>query len=110
MATQQLQRDKWFALIEEQEKSGLSASAFCKERNLKLAHMHSYRHQLKKRKAASSTDRQEKLVPVQIKSKDNALAISGEIRLILSNGTQCILPGQTEIAQIKTLVGILMSC
>ncbi len=105
-----LQKDKWCALIEEQEKSDLSVSAFCKERNLKLAQMYCYRHKLKKRNSAVKTTISKKLVPIKIKQKHDAVMLSGELRLILNNGIQCVLPSHMEINQIKQLVEVLLSC
>ena len=110
MKTRSLQRDKWFALIEEQEKSGLSVSDFCKEHNLKLSHMHSYRHLLKKHKEIVEGNVQGKLVPIKIKPKHKVAIMLGEIRLILNNGIQCVLPSNTELNQIKALVEVLMIC
>ena len=108
MEIQPRQKDKWFALIEEQERSGLSVSAFCKERHLKLSHMHHYRHLLKKQKEAIADKSAEKLVPIKINTKP--IAAVGEIHLILSNGIHCIVPGKIDPNQLKAFVEVLMTC
>jgi len=111
MNTPMLQKDKWRTLIEEQEKSGLSVSTFCKEHNLKLAQMYCYRHKLKKCNSVAKVTIAKKLVPIKIKSTPPVAAVlSGELRLILSNGIQCVLPSHTSMTQIKQLVEVLLSC
>jgi hypothetical protein len=110
MNTPMLQKDRWRALIEEQEESGLSVSTFCKERNLKLSQMYCYRHTLKKHDSGDKATISKKLVPIKIKQEHNAVMLSGELRLILNNGIQCVLPSHMEINQIKQLVEVLLSC
>lgn len=111
MRTQARQRDKWFALIDEQEKSGLTPSEFCKEHHLNLSRLHRYRHLLKKfKEAAAGGDIKEKLVPIKINAPQDSALMSEEIRLILSNGIQCILPSRAEPKQIKALIEVLMTC
>jgi hypothetical protein len=110
METPLLQKDRWRTLIEEQEKSGLSVSTFCKERGLKLAQMYCYRHKFKKRNSGIKTTISKKLVPIKIKPKHDAGVLSEELRLILSNGIQCVLSSHTSMTQIKQLVEVLLSC
>ena len=81
-----------------------------KEHNLKLSHMHNYRHLLKKHKEIIEENVSGNLVPIKIKSRHDAAVMLGEIRLILNNGIQCVLPSNTELNQIKALAGLLMTC
>ena len=111
MNTRTLQRNKWFSLIEEQEQSQLSFKDFCKEKDIKLANMNYYRQQFKKQKLSSFNKLQQKIVPIQLKtSADNNITPFNEIKLVLQNGLQCILPSTIDITTVGQLLKVLQSC
>ncbi len=111
MNTRMLQRNKWFALIEEQEQSQLSLQAFCKEKGINYANMNYYRQQFKKQKLSSFNKLPQQIVPVQLKSiPDNNITPFNEIKLVLQNGLQCILPSTMDITTVGQLLKALQSC
>jgi len=98
---------KWKALVDDQEKSGLSQSEFCKQHNLVLSKFGYYRGIVKSKNKADSTD--SKLFnPVHIKKI--TATISTEIRIVLPNGFQCFIPSQVDISHVRRLVEALLSC
>ena|SRR5260221_14085912 len=111
MNTRRLQRNKWFSLIEEQEKSQLSVQAFCKEKDINYANMNYYRQQFKKQKLSSFNKLPQQVVPVQLTAttEKNITQIS-EIKLILKNGLQCLLPSTMDITAVGQLLKVLQSC
>jgi hypothetical protein len=100
-------KPNWEALIAEQEKSGLTQEAFCKERDVVLTKFVYYRSQIKK-KAKSTQQSPLSFSPVKVAKKEEI--VGSEIRLSLPNGFQCAFPTQLEISQIKRLVEALLSC
>jgi len=108
-----LDRDKWFELLAEQEKSALSINEFCRQRNLKTYMLYYYRQELKKKelpvtKAKKSS--QINLMPIQIKPSVPAEQSLSKIKFIARNGLQCVLSGDLSIMRIKQIVEVLMSC
>lgn len=99
---QENRRGKWKGFIEEHEKSGLSQIDFCKQYNLSPAQFGYYRGLLKPKVVKTSGT----FAPVKVNQQANA----AEIRLTLPNGFQCAFPCDTNKAQIKELVEILLSC
>jgi hypothetical protein len=111
MNTRTLQRNKWFSLIEEQEKSQLSIQAFCKEKGINYANLNYYRQQFKKQKLSSFNKLQQQIVPVQLKATaENNITPPNEIKLILQNGLQCIFPTSINLITISQLIKMLLSC
>jgi hypothetical protein len=98
---QKARREKWQTLIEEQEKSGLSQTQFCKERNISSAQLGYYRNVLKPKEIPTGV-----FTPVAIKQQ----IASKDIRLTLSNCFQCVFPADLAASQIKELVKVLLSC
>lgn len=96
-------RAQWAALIQEQETSGLSRQAFCKERDLNFSNFSYYQNRLRKQE-------QSKLIgvfsPVKVKSSFS----KQEIQLLLPNGFQCTFPADLEMLQIKDLIRTLLLC
>lgn len=100
----------WLKMIEEQEDSGLSQTAFCKEKNLKT-HQFYYYLRLLKNENVSEVGIKNKVVPIQIKPvATTSINLSKEIRLILQNDVQCILPIGIPIEQIEQLLKVILSC
>lgn len=96
-------RAQWAALIQEQEASGLSRQAFCKERDLNFSNFSYYQTRLRKPEQPKSTGA---FSPVKVK---NAFG-KQEIQLLLPNGFQCTFPADLEMSQIKDLVRALLLC
>jgi len=103
--TPQERRDKWKALIEEQEQSDLSQDAFCKLHNLSFSNFTYYRRQFQGKhpvqKKVSGT-----FSPVSLAKASS----TNEIRLSLPNGFQCSFPIDITTARIKEIVGVFLSC
>ncbi len=98
---------KWKLLVEEHEKSGQTLVVFCKERNLSPKRLSYYRRLFR-----ISNNKEIKnptiFVPIQLKKPDpNVLK---EIRIVLPNGFQCVIPWQSDMSQVKQLIGVLLSC
>ena len=111
MNTRALQRNKWFTIIEEQEKSQLSLQAFCKEKSINYANMNYYRQQYKKQKLSSFNKATQQIISVQLTATtENNITQHNEIKLILKNDLQCILPSTMDITIVGQLLKALQSC
>lgn len=93
---------KWLAVIEDQEKSGLSQPDYCKQHNIKISTLGYYRGIYKPK---NQKPPKPEFKPVKIASPENQ-----DIKLILPNGFQLILPVKHDTAQTKKLVEVLLSC
>jgi hypothetical protein len=106
--TEQLIRhEQWLARVEEQEKSGLSQTEFCKQNNLVISQFRYYRGLIK----ASERDTPPKsnvFTPVEIQKSEQKS--SSEIRILLPNGFQCFIPSHLDTSHIKNLIAALLSC
>ncbi len=101
-----LNREKWQKLIEEQEKSGLTQAEFCQQRNIVLSQFVYYRGITKGK--SKSPPESNPLMPIKISKPLSK--ISSEIKLVLPNGLQCMVPSEIDITQIKLLVEALLRC
>lgn len=100
---------KWKELIEEQEKGGFSQIEFCKQRNLKASQFGYYRGVIKsKDKIKTIQNNQQLFSAVQIKNPEsNKLS---EIKIILPNGFQCVIPSTMDAVQLRKIMEALLSC
>src|SRR5579883_1814193 len=98
---------KWRTLIDEQEKSGLSQSEFCRQHNIVFSQFGYYRGILKANNRTPSK-KTELFSPVQFKKSETKL--SDEIKIILPNGFQCYLPVSIDSLHMKKLMEVLLSC
>jgi hypothetical protein len=98
---------KWQALVEEQEKSGLSQTEYCKQHNIVISQFGYYRGLLKAKERAQS--RKPGLFS-SVRIKKSETKISDEIKIVLPNGFQCYLPASIDAVQIKRLMEALLSC
>jgi hypothetical protein len=98
---QKARHEKWQAIINDQETSGLSQTQFCKERNISSAQLGYYRGVLKSKEIPTGS-----FTPVTIKQQ----IASKDIRLTLPNGFQCMFSVDLAASQIKELVKALLSC
>lgn len=95
----------WQKLVDEQQASGLSQKEFCEQRDLVLSQFVYYRCQFKNK----LTTKEQGFAPVKIATQERVTS-SGDIKLMLPNGFQCIFASHTEPSQIKRLVEVLLSC
>jgi hypothetical protein len=102
-----IRHEKWRALVEEQEKSGLSQIEFCKLQNIVLSQFVYYRGQIKA-KERSDNSNSESFVPVQINQHSPHSSL--EVRLVLPNGFQCYFPYHLDVAHIKKFIEVLLPC
>lgn len=97
---------KWRDIISEQEASGVSQSEFCRQRNLVLSKFVYYRGVIKSREQTNAS--QKLFSAVGIKPPESKAA--SEIKIILPNGFQCIVPAIMDTACVKRLMEALLSC
>lgn len=93
---------KWHALIEECEKSALSQTDFCRQKNIEPSHFYYYRARIK----AKTASQDNAFAPIHLQKS----YVTGEVQIILPNGLKCVLPCATDLAHIKQIVGALLSC
>jgi hypothetical protein len=98
---QKTRREKWLEIINEQEKSGLSQTQFCKENNISAPQLSYYRGRFKPKQISAGT-----FTPVTIKQQETIK----DIRLTLPNGFQCTFPSDLSASHIKDLIKALLSC
>ncbi len=96
-------RERWKAILKEQEISGLSRQAFCKNQNIPFSNFAYYQNIFRKQKHPNSTGT---FSPVNV----SKLSSPQEIRVVLPNGFQCLFPCNVEINQVKELVRTLLLC
>lgn len=97
---------KWKELVIEHEKSGLSQIEFCKQRDLEPSKFGYYRSVIKSQDKVSAN--QKLFSTVQIKNPE--LNLSAEVKIILPNGFQCMIPSAIDSLQLKRIMGALLSC
>jgi hypothetical protein len=105
MITLQERHSKWQALIDEQEKSGLSQAAFCKLHNLTFSHFTYYRTRFRGRQQAPKQS-SGTFAPMSIAKA----SVTNEVRLSLPSGFQCSFPIDIDPMRVKELLGIFISC
>jgi hypothetical protein len=101
---QQAKREEWKSLIATQAKSGLTQKVFCAQNNLSFAKFGYYCKILKTQ--SSDCKSIATFAPIKISQHP----IESEVRLNLPNGFQCIFSSATDIAQIKKLIEVCLSC
>lgn len=97
--------ENWLALIEEQQKSGLSQKAFCQQNNLVLSQFVYYR--LRHLKQKTGLNPVAGFVPVNVIPSESK---ASEIKVVLPNGFQCSFSSSLDINQLKSLMGVLLTC
>jgi hypothetical protein len=101
------QHEKWFVLVEEQEKSGLSQKVFCQQKNIILSQFVYYR--LLYRNQKTSPKPVTAFAPVTVINNERPATVS-EIKLSLPNGFHCVFQSSLDIAQLKRVIGVLLTC
>ncbi len=104
---QSTRREQWLAIVEEQEKSGLSQIEFCKQNNLAVSRFTYYRGLIKASERAVSLT-SNVFTPIKIhKTEQHPFS---DIRILLPNGFQCFIPSHIDAPHIKRLMEVLLSC
>jgi hypothetical protein len=99
-------REKWKSLIDDQEQSGLTQEAFCKQHNLNQATFTYYRGMFRGRKSVQPKVATSVFTPINI----TKATTSNEIRITLPNGFLCTFPVDINPNRIKEIVGNILSC
>lgn len=100
--------EQWRVLIDEQAKSGLSQSEFCKQRKLILSQFFYYRNRLVKTEQKNKPATVSSFVPIQLNHAETKM--NSEIKLWLPNGFQCAFPSHIDAQQAKHWLEVLLSC
>lgn len=95
---------KWLAIIDSQEKSGLSQTEYCKQNNIKISTFTYYRGVVKG-KSSNEIETKPGFKPVKVVPNEN-----NDIKLALPNGFQLALPINMDASRVKQLVEALLSC
>lgn len=99
-------REKWKLLIDEQEQSGLTQEAFCKQHNLNQATFTHYRGLFRGRKSVQPKIATSVFTPINITKPTT----SNEIRITLPNGFLCTFSVDINPNRIKEIVENILSC
>jgi hypothetical protein len=98
-----LEREEyWRGVIREQEASGLSGSAFCREKNLSAGSFFTWRRKLADR---DRTDNAAKFVPVQLHA--SAASARPGCEVVLPNGCRVIVSSQCDATWLHEIVRAL---
>lgn len=107
-------KNDWQTIIDEQIQSGLSKLKFCQQKGISTSRFYYYlnllRPDLKKEPAKVITPKlSNPLVPINV--KDPVISETNcDIRLVLKNGLECILPSYFDNKRLKEIIEVLMSC
>lgn len=108
---------KWQLLLEEREKSKLTISEFCRQKNISPARFYYYQGLIKypdKLHEPKTIKKPQQKQAVEIKPikiiRDIGAKENTPIRLILPNSMQCILPRDISLHEMKAIVEILLAC
>lgn|ERR1700722_6743950 len=100
----------WRNLLVEQRQSGDTIKAFCENRDVSLAQFYYYRSLFKKTSAGNSK-KNAKVAPIRLCPPANKVEQkSDNLRVVLRNGMQCILPCDIDLKRLQQLVEVLLSC
>lgn len=96
-----LEREKfWRGLIREQKSSGLSISAFCREREVSVASFFSWRKRLGQRSEPTPA-------AAQFVAIDLPAAAPFEVRL--PNGCRILVPARFDASSLSSIIDVLES-
>jgi len=105
-SSQEARHEKWRSLVEAHQKSGLSQKEFCKKEGLVFSQFGYYRGLFKK---SASVRNAPTFSPVKI-TENESVKVSGDIRISLPNGFQCIFPCHIETPRLRQVLEVLLSC
>ena len=97
-------RTQWRAVVAEQAKSGLSASAFCRERRIKVSLFYRWRRRLRNGAEKSGSSGFLELAP------DTAPQSGSGIRIHLGNGLSIELERVFDPLTLRTAIEALNGC
>lgn len=101
--TQPQSREEWFNLVKEQAASGLTQTAFCKQRNLVFCRFGYY----KKQYTLESDPQTKAFSPVLVNTASDTKC---EIKIELPNGFRCHVSSAVTSEKLKQIVTVLLSC
>lgn len=105
--------EKWRELILAHEKSGLTQNEFCRQYGIGKSSFSQYKTLLKStlpqvNQFPEKSKEPQLFSPVKITQRDTAK--QSEVKIILPNGFQCIIPSHLDGCDLKRLMGVLLSC
>jgi transcriptional regulator with XRE-family HTH domain len=95
----------WQAIIEEQQKSGLTQKEFCKRKNISLVWFGYYMQRSRKKPNHTLLENSASFAEVLINKP-----ASSEIKIELPNGFKCTIPSMVQTEQLKKILSALLSC
>jgi len=96
----------WRGVIEDQEASGLSISAFCRQREVPAASFFSWRRKLAERRQSSEAEgTAAKFAPIELSAPD-AVKRSG-CEIVLPDGCRVIVPPQCSAGWLREVLMVL---
>jgi hypothetical protein len=109
--------ERWRLLILAREKSNLTVTEFCHQKNITPSRFYYYQTLInfpekiikKQQKKLLPPKLSAKLQPIKI-TKSSTVNKSTSIRLFLPNSIRCDLPSNIPIAEMKAIVDFLLSC
>lgn len=100
----------WRQLIAEHEQSGLSQKQFCDERGIADSTMSTYRAKFKKENN-KTPPASPSVTPIELQSSPKKPIVKKDSLMItLPNGFTCEIKPDADLAYLKRLVGVLLSC
>jgi hypothetical protein len=99
---------EWRILIEEKKNSGLKLEKFCQEKNITVAQYYYYQKMIKRNSEPKNEIDNEIIKPIKI--INNPVKETTEIRFILPNSLQCILPRDMSLQEIKGILEVMLAC
>jgi hypothetical protein len=100
---------KWRDLVSEQEQSGQSVAAFCRDRELARSQFIYWKRRLREAGRASFVE--VKLARSGVESREQARALgSRTIAVQLRNGRSLVVPPEFEVSHLRALLAAVESC
>jgi transposase-like protein len=92
---------KWRGLIAEQGQSGLSVTAFCRERGLREGRLYAWKKRLREAEAG-------RFVAVRVRTTEEAAAVSrGGIEVRLRGGRSLVVEPGFDAQHLRALLSVL---
>jgi ATP-dependent helicase YprA (DUF1998 family) len=100
---------KWRDLVTEQEQSGQSVAAFCRDRELAQSQLIYWKRRV--REAAKAPFVEVQLAPPGAEPREQARALgSRTIAVQLRNGRSLVVPPEFEVSHLRALLAAVESC
>jgi hypothetical protein len=91
---------KWRKLVSEHERSGQTATVFCRERGLCRPHFFAWKKRLRE-------DPQMKFLEVQLQKSGSSLIRDSRVEIRLQNGRSLLVGPGFDAEQVRVLVGVV---